>query len=383
MSAVTRALVVTTIGVGAVMVAVALATAVPPAAPQSRSPDLDAGALEQARATGRVRLRELVARGDSPGMAAAVSIDGAIVWAEGFGVANLEHGVPVSDRTRFGLGSLSKTITAIGLLSLVDRGRIDLDAPIERYLPDFPHAGSGITLRRLAAHQSGLSDRFATENNWTHEHYDDLDAAYRRIRDDPVVDEPGAKASYATGTYTLIGRAMERAAGKPYFDIITEAVVTPSGAHGVAPNDRKAVLPDRTSFYEASAGGGFEHGPYFDPSFKLPGAGLVGSASDVARIGGALLTGVLLSPAAQAEMFQPVALRDGAPSEYALGLRVGDHRGRRVLHLPGGGIGIAAWIYLYPRERLAMTVLSNVSTGSVGGKTHDVIASAFLQAAGR
>lgn len=139
-------------GVGAVMATVVLVTAAPRATPQSRSPDINARALEQARETGRARLRELAARGDSPGIAAAVSMDGAIVWAEGCGVANLEYGVAASERTRFGLGRPSKTITAIGLLSLVDRGRIDLDAPIERYLPDFPHAGSGITLRRLAAH---------------------------------------------------------------------------------------------------------------------------------------------------------------------------------------------------------------------------------------
>jgi CubicO group peptidase (beta-lactamase class C family) len=369
---------------GALFALITLVAAALPAAPQPRAaPEPLDQKLERAREAGRQRLRDLVARGDSPGMAAAVAIDGRLVWAEGFGHANLEHGVRATGQTRFGLGSLSKTITVIGLLSLMDRGLIDIDAPVERYLPDFPHARQGVTLRRLAAHQSGLSDRFAIEHNWTGEHFENLESAYQRLRHDPLATRPGTTVHYATGTYTVIGRAMERATGRTFAEIIQRDVVEPAGVTSITPNDRRAIVADRTAFYAVRPGGGFEHGPYFDPSFKLPGAGFVGSAADVARLGAALLEGRLIGTAARSEMFRPVALSDGTPTEYALGLRVGEHHGRPMYHLPGGGIGISTWIHLYPAERLAMAVLSNVATGSVGGRTHEVIATAFLEAVGR
>jgi serine beta-lactamase-like protein LACTB, mitochondrial len=111
-----------------------------------------------------------------PGAAAAVAVGGQIVWSEGFGQASRE--------TPFGIGSISKALTLAAAMTLVDEGRLDLDAPIERYLPDWPHRGRGITARRLAARQSGLADSFADEHYTATAHFPDLDSAYRHIRNE-------------------------------------------------------------------------------------------------------------------------------------------------------------------------------------------------------
>lgn len=122
----------------------------------------------------------LVQNGQTPGVAVAVALDGAIVWSEGFGFANLEHRVRVSDETRFGIGSISKTLAMAAAVRLMQRGELDLDAPVERYLADFPHKNRGITVRRLAAHQSGMSDAFAAAHYATSRHFEVLMPPIRR-----------------------------------------------------------------------------------------------------------------------------------------------------------------------------------------------------------
>lgn len=336
--------------------------------------------FDAAIATARARLQQLVDNGRTPGVSGAVVIDGHLVWSEGFGFANLEHKVPATRDTRFGLGSISKTLTMAGALVLFEDGLLDLDAPVERYLPDFPHAGKGITLRRIAAHQSGLSDEFANAHNETAQHFATIDAAYQQIKRDRLVYEPGTQVQYATGTYTILARVMEAVARRPYLEIMRGKVFDPLGLRSMVPNERHRIIAGRTDFYVKAASGEYELGPFFDPSYKLPGAGFLATAEDVARFGAGLLDGALLNDRARQEMFTPVPLRDGTPTEYALGLRLDRHGDRTLLHLPGGGIGISGWIYIYPKEKLVLALLSNVPTGPVGGATHEIIATAFLDA---
>lgn len=335
-----------------------------------------APAIERGRAT----LQGVVDRGEAPGCSVAVAAGGRVVWTEGFGWADLEQRVPVTAETRFGIGSISKSLTAAGLVALADAGRLDLDAPVERYVPDFPHPGRGVTLRRLAAHQSGLGDEVATRLYSTVEHFGTLAAAYEVLREERLVYEPGSRVEYATGSYTLLGRAMEEAAGRGFLEILGERVFRPAGLTGVVANDPRRLIRGRTRFYLGAEGGGFENAPTYDPSHKLPGAGLLATAEDLARFGAALLRPGLLSDRGRAELFRPVPLADGTPTEFALGFRVTDDGGRRLLHQPGGGIGISAWLFVYPDDDLVVALLSNVPTGPVGGATRRAITGAFLAA---
>ena len=336
---------------------------------------------EAAVARGREVLESLVRGGRTPGVSVAVALGGTIVWSEGFGHADLEKRLPVTPATLFGIGSLSKTLTMAGVLTLVDAGLLDLDAPIETYLPDFPHKGKGITLRRLAAHQSGLSDEFAAAHYLTDRHFATIEEAYREIvARETIAYQPGSKVQYGTGLYTIIGRVMEAVAKRPYLNVMKERVFDRAGLTGVVPNDRTARIPLRTEFYVERAGGGFDKAPFFDPSHKLPGAGFLASAGDMARFGAALLRPGLLTDRARAEMRRAVPLADGRSTEYALGLQVGEFEGQPMLHLPGGGPGISAWLFLHPADDLVVALLSNVATGPVGGRTHAEIARAFRRA---
>ena len=132
-------------------------------------------------ADGRKELRSMLKRSNTPGCQIAVSIDGQIIWTEGFGVRDVEAKTPVTFRTPFAIGSISKTLTAALLLRLDQDGKLDIDAHIEEYLDNFPHADRRITSRRILLHQSGLSDRFNSQNRYCRKHFENTTQALAEI----------------------------------------------------------------------------------------------------------------------------------------------------------------------------------------------------------
>ena len=324
-------------------------------------------------------MQELVNNGEVPGACVAVAVGGEVVWSEGFGYADLEDRVPAMAETRFGLGSISKTLTVAGALTLVDAGLLDLDEPVETYLPDFPHKGQGVTIRRIAVHQTGISDDYEREHYYTTTHFPTIDSAYQHVKEGVLEFPPGSQTAYATGTFSIIARAMEVVTGQSFLQIMKERVFGPAGMESVVPNDPRVVIPNRTSFYLRSPDDTFERGPVYNPSYKLPGAGFLSSAEDAARFGAALLRGELISPAARQEMFTPVPLASGEMTEFALGLNYRLEEGQLLLYKTGGGIGISALLCIYPDQDLVIALLCNVTRGPVGVRPHREIGEAFLE----
>ena len=332
---------------------------------------------DAAREGARRAVRELLERGAVPGASAAVALDGEIVWSEGFGHADLEQKVAATAETKFGIGSISKSLTTALAARLVDRGLLDIDAPLERYLPEFPHKGQGISVRLVAGHLSGIGDAVDNRLYYTTAHYGTTDAALAEMRDDPLVARPRERHFYTTGSYTFIAAAVERVAKRDYLSAMREHVLDPLGMRDTVPNDRRAIVPNRTAFY-VDEGRRIANAPYFDPSFKMAGAGYLSTAADVARFGAALVRPGFLEPRTREELFRSLATADGQDTGFALGWRVGkDDRGRRIFYQPGGGPGISSWVVIYPEERLVVAVLTN-KTGAPAGDAASRIAEAFL-----
>jgi serine beta-lactamase-like protein LACTB len=335
---------------------------------------------DRAIAAARATMAELVRSGAAPGASAAVAVDGLVVWSEGFGFSDLERRVPATAATKFGIGSVTKSLTTALAGRLAERGALDLDAPVERYVPEFRHKGLGISTRLIAGHLSGLDDSFAAANRYTSTHYATTAEALRPVLDEPLRHAPRSAHFYGTGTYTIIAAVVERASGKDFRTAMRDEVLEPLGLRDTVPNDRRAIVADRTSFYERD-GDALVNAAYFDPSHKLAGAGYLSTAGDVARFGAALLEPGYLKPETVRDLFTPLATSAGERTEFALGWRVGtDAKGRRIVHQPGGGPGISCWVYLYPDERVTVAVLSNLTGAPVGGPTAQAIADAFIAA---
>lgn len=338
-----------------------------------------AGSYAQAVVESRAVIREMMRRNSVPGLGVAVVADGELVWAEGFGFADLEQRVPVTRETKFGIGSITKALTMALYGRLVEEGVVDFDAPVESYLAEFPHKNMKISVRQIAGHLSGLDDSVNAAHGLTSTHYATTDQALRLFANEPLRHRPLERHFYTTGGYTFIAAVVERAARKDFPSLMSQYVTGPLGMKDTLPNDRKAIIPHRTAFY-VSEEGRTVNAPYADPSFKLAGAGYLSTAEDVVRFGAAFLKPGYLKEATIEELFRPLRTSAGEDTGFALGWRAGkDSRNRRIVHQPGGGPGISCWLTLYPDEKLVIAILSNQTGAPVGGRTLNAIADSFIR----
>lgn len=337
--------------------------------------------FEDAIASSRKALAPLVEKKGVPGVSVAVAHRGRVVWAEGFGRASLELASPVTPETKFGIGSITKTLTTALAEKLAEEGKLDLDAPLERAIPGFRHAGQGVTARLVAAHLSGMGDAWASSQMHANAAYTTAEAI-REIEKEPLRTPPGTETHYATGPFTLVAGAIESATGESFLDAMERRLVGPLGLADTVPNDRARVVPNRAAFYVRDAAGGpIRNAPFFDPSHKWAGAGYLSTASDLVRFGSALLAPGYLKKESLDDLFRPVRTKDGKETEYALAWRVTkDSEGRRVFHVPGGGPGISCWLVLFPDREFAFAILSNMTGAPVGGSEFDAVMEAFLGA---
>lgn len=201
------------------------------------------------------------------------------------------------------------------------------------------------------------------------------------IWNDPVVVEPGTRGLYGTGTYTIIAAVIERAGGQDFLSAMNQQVIGPLGLEATVPNERRKVIPQRTCFYERAAAGEIAHAPYFDPSFKWAGAGYLSTAEDLSRFGVAMSGPGLLSEPTWKEIIMPARTTDGKTIEFALGWDAPRDLGENGMAIgkSGGGPGITGYLAIYPERELVIAVLTNLSRAPVLGEMWDTIESAFLE----
>lgn len=316
-------------------------------------------AVENAIAAGMVRL-------GIPGLSAAVAHVSApeIVWSRGEGLADVENDVAARAETVYRLASLAKPLTAIAVMQLAEQRRLDLDAPIQRYVPVFPEKAWPVSARQLLCHQGGV--RHVAEQEWgSTRHYSSVLAALDVFKDDALLFQPGTRALYSTYGYNLLGAAIEGASGQSYLDALRESVLQPAGAEGIRADSPFALVRHRAQGYRREQGE-LRNAILADTSNKIPGGGLLGSAGDVARVGASLLAGTLLKPVTLRAMFEPQRLIDGRRTEYTLGFRATERRGRREIWHHGGQPRVSNLLYLVPERGLVVVLLCNLENVAPG-----------------
>lgn len=320
--------------------------------------EVPAGAVERARAFAE----ELRATVGSPGLAAAVAVDGRVVWSEGFGLADLEHRVPVGPETRFRIGSVSKLFTAAAVARLVQEGKLDLDAPIQRYVPDFPVKDGGpITPRQLAGHLAGIRHYTPADFFRPPRAYANVGEGLAIFRDDPLVHPPGTKYLYSSYGYNLLGAVVEGAAGEGFWAAVRRLVLDPLGLRATAADLPHEIVEGRSGFYRRS-GEALENERFVDNSSKWPSGGFLSTAEDLARFAAAHLRDDFLKPESREWMWTSQRTADGEETGVGLGWRIGTtEAGRRFLHHGGTIEGGRALLLLLPEDGVAVALLTNLS----------------------
>jgi CubicO group peptidase (beta-lactamase class C family) len=294
-----------------------------------------------------------------PGTAVAVAVGNDIVWSTAFGYADVERHRPVSRATQFRIYEVAMPVTAAALCRLADEGRIDLDAPVQRYLPGVIDADVPVSARQLATHLSGARD-FSDGEDLPAPCADARDAV-RRLPPGIFVRPPGLSYAMSRPGYAVLSAVLEAASGKSFPDLLAETVASPAGMASTMADDPRRFLPGRTLFYERGWFGLLGTARTVDPSCRWGGGGLLSTTGDLVRFGEALVHGDFLRRETLEAMFTPVRTRFGEDTGYGLGWHVEtDARGRRWVWHGGRGIGGRAAIVLVPHARLVTVMLSNI-----------------------
>lgn len=326
-----------------------------------------AAAREHARAIAK----EWLARG-IPGFNVAVAIDGKIIYSEGFGYADLEQRVPGWQITKFRIGSVSKPLTSAALMKLVEQGKIDLDAPIQKYVPTFPDKGALITPRMLAGHLGGIRHYKDGEVD-NQKHYENVVDGLERFKDDPLVVPPGTKFSYSSYGYNLLSAVIQGAAGKPFLEFEQEQVFNPLGLLNTVADQPADIIPQRARFYSGAKGQPTRNSMYVDNSYKWAGGGFISTSEDLVRFGSALFQPGYLKAESLALLFTPQKTKDGKETNYGMGWFIGKSKsGKRIFEHSGGSVGGSSELILYPDSHIVVAFICNFSGDIDGWKGEEV-----------
>jgi CubicO group peptidase (beta-lactamase class C family) len=311
-----------------------------------------------------------------PGLAIAVDVGGRVAFSEAFGVADLETRAPATVGTRFRIGSVGKSLTAAGSLMLAERGRLDLDAPVNRYVPDAGAAGAA-TARQLAGHLAGVR-HYRRDDFLVTAHYDDVMDALALFVADSLVAPPGTEYAYSTHGYTLLSAVMQAAAGEPFLAWMEREVFAPLGMRATGPDEVTAVVPWRAAFYRIEEGV-VVPARVTDNSYKWAGGGFLSTAEDLAQFGSALLDGTLLGAGVAERLFASQETAAGEETGYGMGFRPrSDWEGRRVVHHGGSSEGGRAFLLLYPDEKVVVALAANRENAPLFEQESQTIAHFFL-----
>jgi CubicO group peptidase (beta-lactamase class C family) len=327
----------------------------------------------------RTLITALMEESGTPGMSVAVGIDGAIVWAEGFGYADVEQRVPVWEETKFRIGSVSKPLTAAAVGLLVEQGRLDLDAPIQQYVPAFPQKRWPITTRQVAGHLSGIR-HYRGDETLSAVRYQTVTDGLAIFQDDTLLFQPGERFSYSSYGWNLISAVVERASGQEFLAYMQEHVFDPLGMRHTVADHTDSITPQRTRFYERNEDGGVANAPFVDNSYKWAGGGFLSTPSDLVRFGFAHFGEELLKSETIAELWTPQTTNAGESTGYGIGWSVAVEGGVVVRAGHGGGsVGGTAGFETRPPERAAVAILGNLSQAPTGGLIVALITEAFLE----
>jgi len=323
-------------------------------------------------------ITKFMAASKAPGVSVAIVERGQLLWSKGFGLANLEDDSPATPQTLYRLGSVSKPLTATAAMQLWERGKLDLDAPIQKYCPAFPEKPQPITTRELLGHLGGIR-HYKSESPDDPEisntkHFEDpIAGGIKFFANDPLVAPPGTHFNYSTYGYTLVGCVIQGASGEKYASEVHENVLVPAGMTSTRTDDHYAIVPHRAGFYAKDKSGAVVNADFLDSSYKIPGGGWLSSAEDMGRFESAILTGKLLKRRTLVLMWTPQKPSDGAKDDYGLGWGTGEQDHVVTVGHDGGQQGTSTAFVLAPAQGEGIVVLSNLEDADTVSLANDLL----------
>jgi CubicO group peptidase (beta-lactamase class C family) len=310
-------------------------------------------------------IRALVSRfmeaNHAPGATFAIGLNDRIIWTEGFGWADLENRVHATPVTAYRTASIGKPMTATAVMELWERGKLDLDAPIQKYCPVFPEKPWPITTRELLSHTSGLRAPNDTDELYNTRHFGHVSESLALFDQDSLTMRPGTDFRYTTWGYVTLGCVLEGVTGEEYRTLMKRMIFDPAGMTSTREDDPRAIIPNRAAGYVLEDGV-LKVSRSADMSAKLPAGGWVTTASDLVRFMQAWMDGKFVSDSTRALMLTPYALprHGGTVDGFGLGWFLDLYHGMRAGLHGGGTPKVSGIAFFVPERRLAIAGIFNL-----------------------
>lgn len=319
---------------------------------------------------GQRRARAGLVQQNLPGLSVAVGVAGDIVWAEGFGWADMDKRVPVAPGMRFRIGHASKSLTSAAVGLLLEKGKLHLEDEIQTYVPEFPRKQWPVTLRQLMGHVAGVRHYESEEDSTPTAHCDRATEGLKRFADHPLRFEPDTQYGYSTFGWVLVSAAVEAAAKEPLSTFMTTQVFKPLGMTATTFESSAEPMADRVTFYQrrftGDGGEGVVPATAVDYSCFAGAGAILSTPSDLVRFGLAINGGKLLQPDTVQKLQTPQLLTSGKETEYGLGWMVEEvtlagEPTRMVHHASRSLKGGTTSFMTFPAHGMAVAVTANIA----------------------
>jgi CubicO group peptidase (beta-lactamase class C family) len=310
----------------------------------------------------------------APGCAAAVSLNGDVVFEKAFGLADMEHNVPNTTQTIFESGSVAKQFTAAALVLLQQDGKLSIDDPVKKYIPELPDYGSPLTIRHLLNHTAGLRD-WGTVMSLTGagrgERVINQDLALDVITHQRALDfTPGSEYSYSNSGYNLAAIIVERVSKQKFPAFVEERLFKPLGMKNSSwRDDYQRIVPGRAQAYSRQGSGPWR--------LTMPFMNVYGNGGMLTTVGDWIKWNVMLdSQSLGAPLVNALETRgvlsDGRKISYALGLTVNNYKGLKDVSHGGATAGYQTFLVRYPDNKVSVAVMCNGTSPSAEGITASI-----------
>jgi len=292
-----------------------------------------------------------------------VAQDGKVLLDKGYGFANLEWDVPNTPTTKFRLGSITKQFTAASILLLEERGKLKVEDPVKKYMPNAPAAWDKITIFHLLTHTSGIPSFTGFSDYESHEAQAMTPGKLVEwFRDKPLEFEPGTKWNYSNSGYVLLGYLIEKISGESYSDFVQQNIFTPLGMKDSGYDSNSAIIAHRAAGYTPGKSNPVNAG-FVHMSIPFSAGALYSTTEDLLRWEQGLFGGKVLKPESLAKMTTPFK------QDYAFGLGVSTQSGHKMIAHDGGIEGFNTALAYYPDDKLVVAVLANLNgpAGQIAG----------------
>jgi len=323
-------------------------------------------------------LNEYYSNKNVPSISAGIMENGKILWLGVKGYSDFENNISAARNSVYRIASISKVITAVAIMQLVEQDKLKLDDDVRKYIPYYPTKRWKFTIRQLLTHTAGIRNYRSKGEFESKEYFKSTREAIEYLVKDSLEYEPGTKYLYTTLSYNLLVAIVENVSGLAYAEYLKQNIFIPSDMKNTYPDFQRTIIHNRAKGYDRNNFRQLQNAALADLSIKIPGGGLLSNAEDLLKFSDCLLTGKLIKLTSLDSMIVPTKLKNGKTVNYGLGFAFSiDESGRKFVSHSGVGTGFTSLLLIYPHEKVSAVHLINIRDRNLGEPAYDIAAIYF------